>query len=186
MSKGAIKINELIKFCLNNNIPAVSITDFNNLFGCMEFSLQCIKNGIQPIIGSNIYLRDKKYRPGFVLLLCKNQKGFENLSKLISISSIENSVNNDVFVTFNNLKRFNEGLISFAGGQFGILSENFHNNNVNQSDNLIDLFQDIYENNFFLEIQRLTKKDINFDNYLISRSLKKYTIGSYKRKFFFG
>ncbi len=173
LSKGAIKINELIKFCLDNKIPAVSITDFNNLFGCMEFSIQCIKNGIQPIIGSNIFLRDKKYRPGFILLLCKNQKGFENLSKLISISSIENSVNTDVFVTFGNLKRFNEGLICFAGGQFGILTENFQNNNVNQPDNLIDLFQDIYENNFFLEIQRLSKKDINFDNYLISRSLKK-------------
>ena len=77
MSKGAIKINELIKFCLDNKIPAVSITDFNNLFGCMEFSIQCIKNGIQPIIGSNIYLRDKKYKPGFVLLLCKNEKGFK-------------------------------------------------------------------------------------------------------------
>ena len=40
------------------------------------------------------------------------------------------------------LKRFNEGLICFAGGQFGILSENFQSNNVNQPDNLIDLFQD--------------------------------------------
>ena len=103
LSKGAIKINELIELCLKNNIPAISITDFNNLFGCMEFSIQCLKNGIQPIIGSNIYLRDKNFTPGFVLLLCRNEKGFKNLSKLISISSIENSVNTDVFITFDNL-----------------------------------------------------------------------------------
>ena len=128
LSKGAVKINELIQLCLENNMPAVSITDFNNLFGCMEFSLQCIKNGIQPIIGANIFLRDKNYKPGFVLLICRDEKGFKNLSKLISFSSIENSVNTDVFVTFDNLKRFNEGLICLAGGQFGIISENFHNN----------------------------------------------------------
>jgi len=173
LSKGAIKINELIELCLKNNIPAISITDFNNLFGCMEFSIQCLKNGIQPIIGSNIYLRDKNFTPGFVLLLCKNEKGFKNLSKLISISSIENSVNADVFLTFDNLKKFSEGLICFAGGQFGILSENFKNNNTRQSDNLIKIFQDIYKSNFFLEIQRLSKKEINFDNYLISRSIEK-------------
>ena len=89
LSKGAIKINELIEFCVENKIPAISITDFNNLFGCMEFSIECIKKGIQPIIGSNIYLRDENFAPGFLLLLCKNEKGFQNLSKLISISSLE-------------------------------------------------------------------------------------------------
>ena len=58
------------------------------------------------------------------------KKDFQNLSKLISISSLKNSVNSDVFVTFNNLKKYNEGLICLAGGQFGILSENFRHNNV--------------------------------------------------------
>ena len=58
---------------------------------------------------------------------------------------MKNSVNSDVFVTFDNLKKFNEGLICLAGGQFGILSENFRHNNINQSDKLINLFQNIYE-----------------------------------------
>ena len=76
----------------------------------MEFSIRMYKKGIQPIIGSNIYL-GIKYSPGFVLLLCKNEKDFKTYLKLISISSIENSVNTDVFVTVDNLKKFNEGLI---------------------------------------------------------------------------
>ena len=78
LSKGAIKINELIDFCCENKVAAISITDFNNLFGCMEFSLECIKKGIKPIIGSNIFLRDENLAPGFLLLLCKNEKGFQN------------------------------------------------------------------------------------------------------------
>ena len=173
LSKGAIKISELIEFCITNGLPAVSITDFNNLFGCMEFSIECIKKGIQPIIGSNIYLKDINFSPGYVLLLCRNENGFKNLSKLISISSIENSNNTDVFVTFDNLKKFNEDLICLAGGQFGILSENFRYNNIHITDRLINVFQKIYKDNFFLEIQRLPKKEMNLDNYLISRSLNK-------------
>ena len=51
LSKGAIKINELVQYCVENKIPAVAISDFNNLFGCMEFSIECKKKGIQPIIG---------------------------------------------------------------------------------------------------------------------------------------
>ena len=47
LSKGAIKINDLVQNCLKNKIPAVGISDFGNLFGAMEFSLECQSNGIQ-------------------------------------------------------------------------------------------------------------------------------------------
>ena len=56
LSKGAIKISDLIKKCVDQKVPAIVISDFDNLFGCMEFSLQCYANGIQPIIGCNIFL----------------------------------------------------------------------------------------------------------------------------------
>ena len=171
LSKGAIKINELIQFCTKNNIPSISITDFNNLFGCMEFSIECIKKGIKPILGSNIFVRDENFAPGFLLLLCKNEKGFLNLSKLITISSLKNSINSDIFVTLSNLKKYSEGLICLAGGQFGILSENSRFNNFKVLDKLVKIFQDIYQSDYFLEIQRLTNKDENLNNFLISKSL---------------
>ena len=50
LSRGALRISELIDFCKNQNIPATAITDFDNLFGSLEFCLETVKNGIQPII----------------------------------------------------------------------------------------------------------------------------------------
>ena len=41
LSKGALKISDLVRKCVDEKIPAVGISDFNNLFGCMEFSLEC-------------------------------------------------------------------------------------------------------------------------------------------------
>ena len=86
LSKGAIKIKDLVKFCLKNKIPAVGVSDFDNLFGSMEFSLECIMNGIQPIIGCNLYLIDSNFESGYLLLIAKNENGFKNLSRLVSIS----------------------------------------------------------------------------------------------------
>ena len=50
----------------------------------MEFSIECFNKGIQPIIGANIFVKDQKLEPGYILLICKNETGFRNLSKPLS------------------------------------------------------------------------------------------------------
>ena len=54
-----IKINDLIKYALDNNIKSLAITD-NNMYGVMDFYKKCITNDIKPIIGLEIYYNDKK------------------------------------------------------------------------------------------------------------------------------
>ena len=51
LSEGAIRVKELAKLCLGHAMPAVAITDTNNLFGGMDFSLSLRQVGVQPIIG---------------------------------------------------------------------------------------------------------------------------------------
>ena len=51
LSQGAIHIKDLAKFLKNNRIPAVAVTDTNNLFGALEFSVKMSEVGVQPIIG---------------------------------------------------------------------------------------------------------------------------------------
>ena len=54
IGKSVIKLPDLAQHCLDKAIPAVALTDYNNLFGSLEFSLECQKKGIQPIIGTVI------------------------------------------------------------------------------------------------------------------------------------
>ena len=56
--EGAVKINQLSEFCKKNNISAVGICDNENLSGALEFSEEISKFGIQPIIGTNIFLKE--------------------------------------------------------------------------------------------------------------------------------
>ena len=49
--EGAVKIKKLIDLCEKHRMPAVAMTDTNNLFGAFEMSTECAAHGIQPIIG---------------------------------------------------------------------------------------------------------------------------------------
>ena len=69
-----------MELCAKEAMPAVSITDTRNLFGALEFSLECQKKGIQPIIGTSINLLDITHNNNLaqITFLVKNNTGYEN------------------------------------------------------------------------------------------------------------
>ena len=62
LSESALKIKKIINLAKQNKMPAIALTDNNNMFGVLEFSIECLNNGIQPIIGSSINLLDFQYK----------------------------------------------------------------------------------------------------------------------------
>ena len=171
LSRGALRLNDLAKYCFKNKFPAVSISDFDNLFGALEFSLECRSFGIQPIIGCNLYLKGNKLNDGYVLLICKDKVGYQNLLNLVSKSYLVNSNYNNPYVTFDDLLNNNEGLICFAGGEFGIINKNL-SKNKDTTKSLIDYFVKIFKDNFFIEVQK-TNSNLNFaiNDLLVNLSL---------------
>ena len=151
-------------------IPAVGISDFSNLFGCMEFSLECKINGIQPIIGCNIFISDESFADGYLLLIAKNEIGFKNLSKLVSISYLDNDNYNNPYVSFKNIKNYSKNLICLAGGQFGFISKNYLKETSSKSDEAIKNLYEIFEDDFFLEIQKSKNENLELCKYIIKKS----------------
>ncbi|MEG1149757.1 MAG: DNA polymerase III subunit alpha [Bacilli bacterium] len=74
--KSLIKIEDLIKFLVKNNITSCGICD-ENLYGTLDFYTKCKKNNIKPIIGLNIKLNSKD-----IYLYAKNYNGYKNLLKI--------------------------------------------------------------------------------------------------------
>ena len=100
LSKGAIKINDLVQNCLKKKIPAVGISDFSKLVWSHGIFIECQSNGNQPIIGCNIFLTDQNFTNGYLLLIAKNKVGYKNLSRLVSISYLDNNFSNP-YISFN-------------------------------------------------------------------------------------
>ena len=115
LSEGAIKISKLVELAKTNQMPAIAITDNNNMFGALEFSIECINNGIQPIIGSSINFLDIAYKdkPSQLNFLVKNEIGYKNLLSLSSLSHTSN--NNPIGIYSKDLEKYREGLICYVG-----------------------------------------------------------------------
>ena len=156
--EGAIKINQLSDFCKKNKVSAVGICDNENLSGALEFSNELSKLGIQPIIGTTIYLKDtvdKEIFYGKISLFAKNNKGYKNLLKLSSKSYL-NLKDEDIKpnISFDLLTRYLDGIIILIGGSKSFFSDLFIKNKDNYCNKKIYELKKIFNNNIYIEIQR--------------------------------
>ena len=78
--EGAIKIEDLEKFCKNNKINSIGISDTSNLCGVLQFSETVSKSKTQPIIGSQIKFKYKDII-GLIPIIAKNDIGYKNIVK---------------------------------------------------------------------------------------------------------
>ena len=169
--ESSFKISEIINFCKNYNIPAIALTDKNNLFGSFEFSLEAKKKGIQPILGINLDIKviDGVNATSNIILLVKNLTGYKNVINLMTKFYNQS----DCEINLNDLKSNSDGLICLSGGVDGPIAKSFLLKNINSATNIFNKLNLIFKNDFFLEISRLGKKnEKNIENLYLSLAKK--------------
>src|SRR3989338_1110200 len=156
------RVNDLVALAKELKMPALAITDNGNLFGAIEFYNACLKGGIKPILGAEVYVapesrfeRSTHGLPGAsypLVLLCKDMAGYRNLIELVSIGYLEGfyyrpRVDKEV------LRKYSKGLIALSGA---LRAEIPHLLNIGQAEKAghaaaeyLDIFG---KENFYLEI----------------------------------
>lgn len=91
---GACRISKLVKTVKEQGANAVAITDHGNMAGALQFFAECYKNGIKPIIGCEFYIAHDRFNrdkddTGHLILIAKNNEGYNNLLKLSAIAAKE-------------------------------------------------------------------------------------------------
>ena len=156
LAEGMLSFDDLSNFCVKNNQPAIAITDTNNLFGALEFSLKMISCGIQPIIGIqiNICLNGKDNKDtGEVVLLAKNEIGYKNLLFLTNVFS-SNEIN-EKFISGIELEKHKDGLLLLTGGiENGFLAKPASLNNTKLVRERLKHLKNIFNENLYIELQR--------------------------------
>jgi len=186
LSESTLKIKKLVHLAKKNNMPAIALTDNNNMFGILEFSIECIENSIQPIIGTSINYLDiqTKEHPSQINFLVKNEEGYKNLLYLSSIS--HTAGNNQIGIYDKDLKNHTNGLICYIGGEYNpLLILKLQNQNEAIS-TFIDKFQNTFGQDFLFEIQRVQDPIIDeFEKEFLkySQNFKISTIGSNNIKY---
>ncbi len=151
LAEGAIKIPDLMQNIAHLGQAAVAVTDTNNMFGALEFSLEAQKNGIQPIIGCQVRLGHEGQE---LVLLVQNEQGYKNLSRLVSDAYMETEDAHKPFVSWQELEQFHEGLICLTGGLNGPISQYLLHNQAKDAEKCLVKLRKIYGNRLYLEIQR--------------------------------
>ena len=158
--EGAVRLKKLPNHCIDVGMPAVALTDTNNMFAALEFSVAAAGAGVQPIIGCQI---DVKFRdddgngglpdPAAIVLLAQNEAGYQNLLRLNSCLYLD--ADRPVpFVTIEELAQHSEGLICLTGGPDGPLGRCLQTGNISEARALLSRFSEIWTDRLYVELQR--------------------------------
>jgi DNA polymerase-3 subunit alpha len=159
---GFNRIPQLVKRTKEQGMSAVAITDHGNLYGAIEFYLECKKAGLNPIIGYEAYVApnsrfDKKaLRPGeaftHLTVLAKNRTGFKNLLKLSSIAFLEGFYYNPR-IDREVLEAHKEGLIVLSGCLAGQFNQLILGDKAKEAKELAAWFAKQFGDDFYIELQ---------------------------------
>lgn len=180
---GLSKIPEMVARVKELNMKAIAITDHGNLYGAIKFYKTCVENNVKPIIGCEIYVsrrtrHDKETGldsdSNHLILLAKNNLGYKNLMKIISISNLEGyyyKPRSDMEL----LKEHHGGLICLSACVNGYVSEPLLQNQEETAIKRAEALSAVFgEENFYLELQKhINVKDQDeLNNKLIELSHK--------------
>ena len=171
---GAIRLKDLIKRAKELGVPAIAQTDHGNMFGAIDFYTQCNAAGIKPILGSEIYFTpgsrfekgalkkqkvvgsqdemESRHQIHHLILLCKNEVGYQNLCKLLSRAYMEGFYYKPR-ADYELLREFSEGLICTTACLKGEVGYNFFSDQDDRAVKAIEKLRDIFGEDFYLEIQ---------------------------------
>ena len=115
ISRGLLRINEIIENAQKLKMPAVALTDLNNMFGMVKFFKKAEAAGIKPIAGTTLNLKSPSGELGEILCLAKNNDGLKQLMGIISKSQLQQE-NGHISVSFDDLSSCSGNIIVISGG----------------------------------------------------------------------
>ncbi|MEM9579786.1 MAG: DNA polymerase III subunit alpha, partial [Pseudomonadota bacterium] len=158
--EGAMRLKKLPDLCRSMDMPAVAVTDTNNLFAALEFSVAASTAGIQPIIGCQVDLAYLEVQPGErakpaapVVLLAQSEIGYENLMKLNSCLYVDKGGQLPQ-VTLAELEHYSAGLICLTGGPDGPVGRLLQGGQRPAAELLMERLHTCFADRLYVELQR--------------------------------
>ena len=154
--EGALPINLLSRAAQSMRMPALAVTDRNNLFGALEFSETMAALGIQPIIGAtlSVYFGADDEPPCSLALLVKNETGYRNLMALVSAAHLEDRAHGAVGIDVDLLGAHGAGLICLTGGPEGPVNQHLSAGRGGLAEDVLARLQGIFSDSLYIELQR--------------------------------
>ena len=164
---GFVKLDEMFDKIKELNMDTVAITDHGSMFGVVNFYKLAKKNNIKPIIGCEVYTAQRKLTDkssvrdksiGHLILLVKNNIGYQNLIKLVSIS-YKDGFYYKPRIDYEVLEKYSEGLIVLSACLAGEIQREILYDNYSKAKEIALNFKRVFKDDFYLEMQDHNMKE---------------------------
>ncbi len=158
---GANRIKDLPVRAKELGMDAIAITDHGAMYGAIDFYKACKKEGIKPIIGCEVYVAPRSRfdkepnidnRYNHLILLAKNQQGYQNLSKLVSIGFVDGYYYKPR-IDLEVLEKYHEGLICLSACLAGSVNQALLNGNNEKAEEIALWHKKVFGEDYYIEIQ---------------------------------
>lgn len=159
---GACRIKELVKRVKEMGQQAVAVTDHGNMYAAVEFYNECKAQGIKPIIGCEVYVSPRTRfdkipkldeHPYHLVLLCKNEMGYKNLIKLVSIANTEGFYYKPR-VDLDCLRKYSDGLVCLSACLAGEVARKLSDDDYEGAKATALTYNGIFgQGNYYIEVQ---------------------------------
>ena len=190
---GAASIKNLYKKAIADGMPALAISDHGNMFGVFEFVKEAYnhKNDdgtlkVKPIVGCEFYITTDRHRKTFSkeekdprhhqILLAKNAEGYKNLVKLTSLGYIEGLYSKYPRIDKELIHKYHEGLIATTCCLGALVPQTILKKGEEEGENEFKWWLNIFQDDYYVELQRHGIPDQEKVNEVLLRFAKKYNV----------
>ena len=175
---GLVQIKPLLDVLPKKGMNAIAVTDYCNFFAAVKFFQSAISVGVKPILGCDLPCHDpeKPTHISSIVLLCQNEVGYRNLTRLVSKAYQEGQYLGEPRVHHAWISSHAEGLIALSGGRSGAIGQALLADDENTAYQLAHVFMNVFPGRFYLEIQRTGRPDESIYNERVVRMAEKLNL----------
>ena len=185
---GASQVPKIVERAKQLGMKSIALTDHGVMYGVLELVKTCKKYDIKPIIGNEMYIingsiddpQPKKEKRYHLVVLAKNYVGYKNLVKLTTLSHLNGMRGRGIFsrpcIDKRLLQKYKEGLIISTACLGGEIPQAILKGRIDVAENTAKWYQEIFGEDFYLEIQDHGSIEDRVVNIEIIRIGKKYGI----------
>ena len=153
-----IRVEELVDAVAAAEMPAVALTDQNNLFAMVKLYRAALERGIKPIVGVDLLVREagERAQPSRLTLLCQSEIGYRNVTRLLSRAYLEGQQRGVALIDRRWLSAEGmRGLIALSCATEGDVGRALVNGREAEAERALQCWRTLLEDRFYLELQRV-------------------------------
>ncbi|HEX5365030.1 MAG TPA: DNA polymerase III subunit alpha [Gallionella sp.] len=156
ISDGMLRVSEAVSAAKSDAMPALALTDLNNVFGLIKFYKAARGAGIKPVVGCDVFISNEldRDRPHRLLLLCQSREGYLLLCQLLSRAFLENQYRGRAELRREWFHAGTGGLIALSGAHLGDVGTALLSGNATLARQCAEEWASLFANRYYIEIQR--------------------------------